>query len=342
MTDISRSPVGDSAPDSLGPESARKVGLETRSATAPSECSQSTENAENLRPPQTEAGRASLNVLSLFSGIGGLDLGLEQAGMTTVGQVELDPFCRSVLDRHWPEVPKHDDVRTAAQWWTAGVPCPVCPESQGWYLARFSHDYATTCHRCGGRGRIARPTVDVVAGGPPCQPFASSGRGQGADDPRNGWPWFLDVVRAVRPRYVLAENADEMLSPRFHDVFSDILGALSDIGLAVEWDCVPACALGASHTRRRLLLVAYPDRSDGQAGLGLGSLRPGALPDISDRARAWRDHVDRALAASRSDDRETDGLARRMVTAGGNAVVVPVAEFVGRLIVEHNARQVAA
>ncbi len=75
-----------------------------------------------------------LNVLSLFAGIGGLDLGLERAGMRVVGQVEIDPFCRSVLARHWPEVPCHDDVRTAASWW---------------------------------RSR-RRPAVHVVAGGFPC------------------------------------------------------------------------------------------------------------------------------------------------------------------------------
>src|SRR5262249_46578415 len=68
-----------------------------------------------------------MNVLSLFTGIGGLDLGLQRAGMTIVGQVEIDPWCRSILQKHWPEVPRHDDVHTCADWWeslvadTAGI-----------------------------------------------------------------------------------------------------------------------------------------------------------------------------------------------------------------------------
>lgn len=229
----------------------------------------------------------SLNVLSLFSGADGLGLGLERAGMSTVGHVEIDSTCRQILKRHYPEVPQHDDVRTAGQWWQS----------------------------------TKRPRVHVVAGGPPCTPFSSAGLGAGEQDPRNGWPWFLDVVRAVRPRYVVAENADELLSPRFADVFHGIIATLAELGFAVEWDVVSACSLGAPHTRRRLFLVAYPDSGDGEAWLGVGPVRPQEIPGVDDRARAWRDHVGRSLAASCSDDREANGSARQLVKAGGNAGV---------------------
>lgn len=240
-----------------------------------------------------------MNVLSLFAGIGALELGLEHAGMTTVGQVEIDATCRRILARHWPKVPRHDDVRTTITWW----------ESQ------------------------PRPAVQVVAGGFPCQPFSTAGLRGGTTDERWGWPWMRDVVRAVRPSYVVVENVAALLADRA--AFGWLLADLADLGFDAEWSVLSACAVGAPHTRDRLLLVAYTNSGDGTSGLGLGSIRPGSLPEIRHRSRAWRDHVDRALAASRIDDRETDGLARQLVKAGGNAVVVPVAQAIGTLIVEH-------
>lgn len=238
-----------------------------------------------------------LNVLSLFAGIGGLELGLERAGMTVVGQVEIDPFCQRVLAKHWPEVPRHDDVRTAIEWW----------ESE------------------------PRPRVDLVCGGFPCQPFSDAGIRQGIADERWGWPWMRDVIDAVRPRTVCAENLASLL--RDTEAFSIILSDLSDLGFTVEWDVVSACAVGAPHVRRRLFIVAHTDSGDGHSRMGSVPAGQGTLPALDYRARAWRDSVDRSVETSRSDDRDLDGAAARMVAAGGNAVVPQVAEHVGRLIV---------
>src|SRR5580700_10622450 len=101
-----------------------------------------------------------MNVLSLFSGIGGLDLGLERAGMTVAGQVEIDPWCRKILAKHWPEVPRHDDVRTATGWWLSE----------------------------------SRPVVDLVCGGVPCQPVSVAGKGLAQQDERWLWPATMDIV----------------------------------------------------------------------------------------------------------------------------------------------------
>jgi DNA (cytosine-5)-methyltransferase 1 len=245
-----------------------------------------------------------VNVVTLFSGVEGLGLGLERAGMTIVGQVEIDPWCRRVLERHWPEVPKHDDVRTAVEWWRSEP----------------------------------RPPVHVVAGGPPCQPFSHAGRGRGVADERWMWPAMAHAVRELRPRYVVVENVASLTADRA--AFGWILADLAELGFDAEWSLLPACAVGAPHTRERLFLVAYADVQHGPEGLGAGQARRVTrIPGRSRQgqrgaaaARAWRDRVDWAVAASAASDRDADGLAGRMVEAGGNAVVPAVAERVGRMI----------
>lgn len=248
-------------------------------------------------------GRMPLNVLGLFSGIGGLELGLERAGMTTVGQVELDPYCRRVLAKHWPDVPRHDDVRTAAGWWLS----------------------------------TERPTVDVACGGFPCQPFSISGDQLGTADERWGWTWMADVIRRVRPRYVVVENVPGLLADSA--AFGRVLGDLASAGFDADWAVLSACAFGAPHARERLFVVAY----------ATGELRP---PRLAEEQRGQRQAALRARAdgehawgspgvwmeAARAADRVADGPTHRMVAAGGNAVVPQVAEYVGRLIVDHAER----
>lgn len=187
------------------------------------------------------------NVLSLFSGIGGLrclDLGLQRAGMTIAGQVEIDPWCRSILARHWPEVPRHEDVRTAAAWW-ASEP---------------------------------RAAVDLIAGGFPCQDVSDAGRRAGIEGEHSGlWAHFAAVVRALRPRYVLVENTPGLLVRGM----GRVLGDLAAGGYDAEWDCVPAAAVGAAHLRARLWILAY---ARGQRDETDDALRPGwPQPDL--RAR---------------------------------------------------------
>jgi DNA (cytosine-5)-methyltransferase 1 len=248
-----------------------------------------------------------VNYLSLFSGVGGLDLGLDRAGMTCVGQVELDPWCRTVLDNHWPGVPKHDDVRTAPQWWTTQP----------------------------------RAAVQLVAGGFPCQPFSTFGLRRGTGDPRWGWPWFRAVVRAVRPRYVLVENVPALLDDA--DAFGWMLGDLAEDGFDADWTVLSACGLGAPHMRERLFVVAYAAGDDGEQPVHLPSAVPAGRAGVGaaggDARREW-------WLSEPAVDRVAHGFPKRLVAphlhALGNAVVPQVAEFVGRQIMAHAGLAVAA
>lgn len=117
---------------------------------------------------------APLTFGSLFAGIGGFDLGLERAGMVCKWQVEIDPFCRAVLAKHWPDVRRHEDVRTV--------------------------------------GAHNLEPVDVVCGGFPCQDVASNGTKIGIGGSKSGlYAEALRVVREIRPRVVLLENVADLL-----------------------------------------------------------------------------------------------------------------------------------
>jgi len=125
-----------------------------------------------------------LTVGSLFSGIGGLDLGLERAGMTVRWQVEQDAWCQRVLAKHWPDVPRYGDIKTID--WTEVEP------------------------------------IDLVCGGFPCQPVSLAGKRRAQDDPRWLWPEFARCLRVLRPRFALLENVPGLLSAGFGDVLGDL------------------------------------------------------------------------------------------------------------------------
>ena len=162
-----------------------------------------------------------MRVLSLFSGIGGFDIGLERAGMRTVAFCEFDPYCQAVLKRHWPEVPIYDDVRTLS---------------------------ADTLRRDG-----VWP-IDVVAGGFPCQDLSYAGKRAGIEGERSGlWSEFARLIGEVRPRFAIMENVPGLLSAGH----GRVLGDLAALGYDAVWDCVPASAVGAPHRRDRVWIVAH-------------------------------------------------------------------------------------
>ena len=148
-------------------------------------------------------------------------MGLDRAGWTCVGQVEIDPFCRRVLDQHWPGVPKHDDVQTCVEWWQAGP----------------------------------RPVVDAVVGGFPCQPASEAGHRKGATDPRWLWPAMADVVGEIQPTWVVWENVPGLLTRGLDVVHRDLVQLR--YRHRVGWSS--ACAVGAPHARRRLFGVAHAE-----------------------------------------------------------------------------------
>lgn len=235
---------------------------------------------------------------SLFAGIGGMDAGLERAGMTPLWQVENEPYCVKVLEKHWPGVKRYGDIKVV--------------------------DWAS----------VERP--DLVCGGFPCQPVSVAGKRLGTSDDRWLWPEFLRCLRILRPRYILLENTPGLLSLGFDEVEA----SLASLGLCCEWGCLPASAFGLPQEGYRVFAFAT---THGQ-GLALWEAfrshrqaqQPATLRTVLEavwaRLRA-RGHGDHHGAPGRLDPHR-----KSRIRAIGNAVAPPVAEWLGRRILEAHER----
>jgi DNA (cytosine-5)-methyltransferase 1 len=161
-----------------------------------------------------------MRALSLFSGVGGIDLGLERAGVETVGQVEIDPARRRVLAKHWPDVPRKDDVRDVkdADW-------------------------------CG-------DSIDLIHGGFPCQDLSVAGKRAGLAGERSGlWFEFHRVIAAFNPAWCLIENVPGLLSSNEGRDFAVILQGLVELGYGVAWRILDAQYFGVPQRRRRVFVI---------------------------------------------------------------------------------------
>lgn len=283
---------------------------------------------------------------SLFSGIGGFDLGFERAGVEVVYQAELDPHARAVLEKHWPDVRRVDDVRLVG----THQPFDMCPPE--------CEDGCVRDPECIGISELQDDDLyaDIIVGGFPCQDISNAGTTHpgglsGLEGTRSGlWREFARVILLAQPRWVVVENVGALAVRGL----GDVLGDLADLGYDAEWAVLSASALGAAHLRKRLYIVAW---------------RPELLSD-SDRARLeryvggilaqpleGRPDADPARPARRSSEtrvrRGTDGISRRLdgtpVTFAtgetvphrkarlreiGNAVDVRVIEFIAKRIVD--------
>lgn len=239
---------------------------------------------------------------SLFAGIGGMDLGLERAGLRCEWQVEIDQYANKVLAKHWPDVRRWGDVKTFPP-----------------------HDQ---------EGDYSEWRVDLIVGGDPCQANSIASAGRSTAESLAGE--FLRIVGALRPSLVLRENPMARRGApwpwwRFRD-------ELERIGYAVLPFRLRACSFGAFHRRERVFLLgALPDANgDGLEGRARSVCE--LQPMEPSRFLAARDWL--ALYAGRGFNSRA-GIPGYVdaVRGLGNAVVPQVAEWIGRRIVEFHANR---
>lgn len=238
---------------------------------------------------------------SLFSGIGGFDLGFERAGIETIWEVEIDPYCRKVLERHFPHAKRYEDVRTVGK-----------------------HNLAP---------------VDIISGGFPCQDISQAGRQAGIDAPRSGlWAEYIRIICELRPRFVIVENVSALLADGMGRVCGDLAAGgydcewdclpASAFGAYHERDRVFIVAYPCSVNGR-------PRRGVLQAGESWRtSLQSRRLYCMAVAERGKRTYT--ALDGEPRLDRLVHGIPNRMDRARGlgNAIVPQIAEWIGKRIME--------
>lgn len=165
-----------------------------------------------------------MRALSLFSGIGGIDLAAEWAGIDTVAFCEFADFPREVLKKHWPNVPIFKDVKTLNK---------EMLEKEG-VIDRYR-------------------TIDLIHGGFPCQPYSQAGKQRGKEDDRDLWPEMFRIIREIQPTWVVGENVANFANMELDRTLFD----LESEGYETSTFVLPACSVDAKHQRFRTFIVAH-------------------------------------------------------------------------------------
>jgi len=158
-----------------------------------------------------------VNVLDLFSGIGGFSLGLESTGFfQTISFVEKDKFCQKVLRKNFPNVPIEDDVRNV---------------------------------------KGEKYKAEIITGGFPCQPFSVAGKRRGTDDDRFLWDETIRIVSETKCKWFIGENVEGIINIQDGMVFRQIHDDLESEGFKTQSLIIPASGKGAWHQRKRVWII---------------------------------------------------------------------------------------
>jgi DNA (cytosine-5)-methyltransferase 1 len=272
----------------------------------------------------TEEGNV-LTVGSLFSGIGGIELGLERTrGFKTIWFSDIEPYTEEIRKRHWPEAKELGDI-TKIKWQAVTAP-------------------------------------EVLTGGFPCQDISSAGKQAGIKGKKSGlWKEYLKAISILRPKYIIAENVAALLNRGIETILSD----LAKIGYDAEWHCIPASKLGSPHRRDRIFIIAYPNTLYQETGEKVlreyHNIKVANTPSISTIQRITKQkpiitRISKEITEFSSKiknwqvepglGRVAHGVPNCMdrLKSLGNAVVPQVAQFIGEQIkkyeVEKNGRSI--
>ncbi len=251
----------------------------------------------------------TLTVGSLFSGIGGLDLGFEQAGMKTVWQVEYDDWARGKLDENFPHTEKFKDVREV--------------------------------------GKHNLKSVDLICGGFPCQDISTLNDTRGGIEGKKSglWSEYCRIICELRPSYVLIENVTALIMDGLERVLCD----LATIGYDAEWQTFRASTFGLPQQRRRLFIVSYPTGErllpvPVFTRKHLQNLFPYRQESLWDGTTIRLNDLEYSYPTIPEHLRMDNGLSFELseieaaIKGYGNAVCPPVAKWIGERIIEFDNR----